>query len=493
MSPTEVGSSAPAPEVDQPHGNAAAAEQIGAPPPVDGGTLAQVAADVDRPAPDPDDPASHAAALAFNAQAHAWADDIIGANKDRPVEGDPKSRPNILRNTTQWIAGGQAILRILTPTHDSHLREGISEREVATFERQRVWPSGGGSYRAADDGVDDRTGITVERRSAQGGMDAKGVDLTVILPTSRHELEETLIHEVQHDADQHGGEDNEHDHFAEDADKAQPDVDPWVAGDWVYTKWKTEFRSYWLNDSDKLGSATERPYPVLTRATYDGRTATATTSFANKRQTDIFAYMRSVTGPKEARNAGRWLDARHEWIGPYASIFHYYAFDPAFRAVVDATEAPVGGNLINSVRIQSLSEALAHGDFDRVLAAARALDAADRGFLTNRKESAPFWTQVARTLKRFDDIDALATIIDSPDGASAAAEHLRASLTTSVVAGAATKPTTHTVVRGDTLGGIAAKHLGDASRWPEIHELNRDRVRDPKVLRRGTVLRLPPS
>ncbi|MFV0453128.1 MAG: LysM peptidoglycan-binding domain-containing protein [Propioniciclava sp.] len=47
------------------------------------------------------------------------------------------------------------------------------------------------------------------------------------------------------------------------------------------------------------------------------------------------------------------------------------------------------------------------------------------------------------------------------------------------------------VVRGDTLSGIAADHLGEADRWPEIHRLNRDRVADPDVIDVGWILRLP--
>ena len=45
--------------------------------------------------------------------------------------------------------------------------------------------------------------------------------------------------------------------------------------------------------------------------------------------------------------------------------------------------------------------------------------------------------------------------------------------------------------KDDTLGGIAQRHLGRASRWRQVFELNRDRLSDPKKLRPGTVLRLP--
>lgn len=52
---------------------------------------------------------------------------------------------------------------------------------------------------------------------------------------------------------------------------------------------------------------------------------------------------------------------------------------------------------------------------------------------------------------------------------------------------------TYTVKRGDTLGSIAARELGSESRWPEIHRLNRDEVRNPNRIEPGQVLRLPPA
>ncbi|MCL2562419.1 MAG: LysM peptidoglycan-binding domain-containing protein [Oscillospiraceae bacterium] len=50
---------------------------------------------------------------------------------------------------------------------------------------------------------------------------------------------------------------------------------------------------------------------------------------------------------------------------------------------------------------------------------------------------------------------------------------------------------THTVVRGDTLWGIARRHLGDGRRYREIFELNRDQIRNPNLIFPGQVLRLP--
>lgn len=49
----------------------------------------------------------------------------------------------------------------------------------------------------------------------------------------------------------------------------------------------------------------------------------------------------------------------------------------------------------------------------------------------------------------------------------------------------------HLVQRGDTFPAIAEHHLGDADRWSEIFELNRDLVRDPDEIFPGQVLALP--
>jgi nucleoid-associated protein YgaU len=45
----------------------------------------------------------------------------------------------------------------------------------------------------------------------------------------------------------------------------------------------------------------------------------------------------------------------------------------------------------------------------------------------------------------------------------------------------------------DTLGSIAQKHLGRASRWTEIYELNRETLKNPENLTIGTAIRLPPD
>ena len=50
-----------------------------------------------------------------------------------------------------------------------------------------------------------------------------------------------------------------------------------------------------------------------------------------------------------------------------------------------------------------------------------------------------------------------------------------------------------TVVKGDTLYDIAGRLLGNVNRWPEIYELNTDRIENPDLIYPGQVLRIPES
>ncbi len=49
----------------------------------------------------------------------------------------------------------------------------------------------------------------------------------------------------------------------------------------------------------------------------------------------------------------------------------------------------------------------------------------------------------------------------------------------------------YTVQEGETLAGIARKHLGSADRWKEIAELNKGRFRDPMRVPAGAKIKLP--
>jgi nucleoid-associated protein YgaU len=50
---------------------------------------------------------------------------------------------------------------------------------------------------------------------------------------------------------------------------------------------------------------------------------------------------------------------------------------------------------------------------------------------------------------------------------------------------------TYVVVKGDNLSKIAKQEYGDASKWRQIYEANRDVIKDPDLIYPGQQLRIP--
>jgi nucleoid-associated protein YgaU len=53
------------------------------------------------------------------------------------------------------------------------------------------------------------------------------------------------------------------------------------------------------------------------------------------------------------------------------------------------------------------------------------------------------------------------------------------------------EPETYTVAKGDSLSKIAKKVYGNANRWREIFDANRDQLDNPDLIQPGQVLKLP--
>jgi nucleoid-associated protein YgaU len=49
----------------------------------------------------------------------------------------------------------------------------------------------------------------------------------------------------------------------------------------------------------------------------------------------------------------------------------------------------------------------------------------------------------------------------------------------------------YTVVAGDSLSKIAKREYGDAQKWRQIYEANRDQIKDPDLIYPGQVLTIP--
>ncbi len=78
--------------------------------------------------------------------------------------------------------------------------------------------------------------------------------------------------------------------------------------------------------------------------------------------------------------------------------------------------------------------------------------------------------------------------------AAAEAQRQAAAAEAQKQAAAAAAPGTvriYVVKPGDTLSGIAKQMYGKAARWPEIYEANKDRIKDPNLIRPGWQLRIP--
>jgi nucleoid-associated protein YgaU len=52
-------------------------------------------------------------------------------------------------------------------------------------------------------------------------------------------------------------------------------------------------------------------------------------------------------------------------------------------------------------------------------------------------------------------------------------------------------PQTHTVASGDNLSKIAKKFYGNANRWREIFNANRDQLDNPDLIKPGQILKIP--
>lgn len=49
----------------------------------------------------------------------------------------------------------------------------------------------------------------------------------------------------------------------------------------------------------------------------------------------------------------------------------------------------------------------------------------------------------------------------------------------------------YTIVKGDTLSGIAKRYYGDAMKYPAIFEANREVIKDPDLIYPGQKIRIP--
>ena len=319
--------------------------------------------------------------------------------KPVPGAGGVRDMPTLFHNSCQWIQTGKASMVVLSRTHDSATRKAGFH---AYFDKQVKYPATGGDY-AEQPSAGDTANIVYAPPDWLGGM--QGHELTLIDTASQSNdgLKSTIVHEVQHDADQStwmrtlepppGRVEGSPGRTGADA----------LGSASRYNNYQSEFRAYWIgteegSPQDHLGSSknpatNNRP---VTWTNPQGRAFSQATNFKNERQEKIF----------------RHLLRSYDWL----QIPETYTQDAAYRSMVDSFAQPVGLNLVNSTRIQELSEALKKCDpsmdasapeIQKLLGKANVLDITDRAFLIDRASSERFWTQARRALSRkmFEELE----------------------------------------------------------------------------------------
>jgi hypothetical protein len=282
---------------------------------------------------------------------------------------------NLLHNSAEWITHNNCSVVVLTPIHDSATR---NPPEIGYFDPTVEWPRSGGTY-PLDSAVVDDPHIRYEDPGDIGGMSPGGAELSIVDPARQSDsmLQDTIIHEVQHDADQTW--------------PGQRWADP--AGS-AFNDYQSEFRAYWLGSgegspSDQFASSADpatNGQEVEFTDPASGDTTSVATAFGNLRQEEIFWHL---------------VDTGYEYVA------QNYVQVPAFKKMVDEMTSPAGGNLVNSVRIQELSERLDNCDpampasdaaVVAMFAAADSLDALDRDYLRDEGLAFAFWEQAAARL-----------------------------------------------------------------------------------------------
>jgi hypothetical protein len=299
-----------------------------------------------------------------------------------PDSADPAHPDLLFRNSAQWVWERRSPTCVLTQTHDATSRKAGS---VALFDVKVKYPEIGGEY-DEQPSPKDVEHIKYVPVGFLGTESVGEIDLIDPARQSDEELKLTIVHEVQHAADQIGW-----------GQPGRVQGTPGLTGSAMliseqdYNNYQTEFRAYWVSEasvadtfgSERKGAQNSRPVRFVDGKT--NQTLSATTHFSNERQEKIFWHL--------AAN--------------YPRVAEVYTRDAAYRSMVDRFDRPVGINLVDSLRIQDVSEALKScrpemtaetPEVKRLFAAVATLDDADLNFLRNSTSSKPFWMQASAAL-----------------------------------------------------------------------------------------------
>ena len=337
-------------------------------------------------------PADKAAAVARQEKGRKTISTLIqSAASMTPDPSDPFSRPNMLRNSAQWVLAGEIGLEVLGPVHDGAAR-GVAAGQRAYFGAGTPYTAAPPAYGPASTGIE--SSMIVDAATTEALVPNGGEVVQFLDPASHGEagLGTKLIHEIQHDADRH----------TEEKHEGPADASLYTASGAMYALFESEFRAYWLQAGEGRGdehfgseSAPAESFPVTAvhpRTTRDQTVAAS--PLQNGRQARILMQM---TRESPGVNGEKAEDAKLEeadFAGPYGWVTHYYVFDEKFRGFVNGLARPSSANATNSVRIEALYDALETGDQSAITAALGKLEPGDHTLLRDKATSSPAWTRL---------------------------------------------------------------------------------------------------
>ena len=404
-------------------------------------------------------PSTKADALKLHQRSTAKVDTVLrSAMAQAPDKTGRQSRQTLLRNSAQWLSQGESKLYVMTPTDDTYSGKRVSgTSNAAFFDTSKIYSASGADYDPSN--LSDAR-VEITSLSDVGGMSADGQKLQLYDAgdLTESKIAETLVHEVQHSADI-GGLDSKGDGAFEAKDKCLKATTAHV------NNFQSEFRAYWMETEegsakDRFGSSTKHASNVSAVVAMDANhdVKQVDTNFKNQRQEKVFNFLTKHTG----RSLGRYKQGG-KWTSAYSYVPYFYVLDAKYKKMVDDYDKPQGGNLVNSVRIQAISELLANnGSSAEIQTAIDALDTADTRILADRSASKPFWEQVNKSLAKNPTLLKILSV------------KISIGLLDARIAILKDKGSTRNVktVRGDTLKGIAGRYLGSEARSEEIKKLN---------------------
>lgn len=232
------------------------------------------------------------------------------------IQDGKKAKPGDTRfgvawpNSCEWLEAGRTSLHALTETHDSAARATAlgSAGKRAMFGIDTAVPAESDYNETTQT---DARNVYAAQPSWLGFRRAGSPSKVVIIePTKKSTdlVQETIVHEVHHDADRHGSAD--------------------------FERYATEFRAYWIDGTYRAEDATAGSADD-TKTAADG---TVLAGFDNARQQRIFLHL---------FNSSSYPYVKDGWLN-----------DKDFKKQVLAMKVPTGHNTINSVRLDDMYKAV---------------------------------------------------------------------------------------------------------------------------------------